>query len=378
MRLAAPFALALFRLLPLLLWAMRRRARPVMMFPGLAIVRPAGRTVRQRLAWLPSALRIAAVAALVIGVARPQTGLGEIRTTANGIAMVTVIDRSASMRETMPYQGETMSRIRAVKRVFKEFVEGDQKNLAGRPEDLIGLVTFARYADTVAPLTRSHEALSKLVDGILLAADRGNEAGTAIGEGLALAAARLKQAEEDIERLAREQATEGPALPKVGESGAVEPAVSEAPEPEFTIKSKIIILMTDGDENTGAISAQQAADLAKQWGIKIYAIGIGSDDNGAFLVNTPMGAMRVQGRGGGVNDQLLKDIARSTGGKYYAATDGESLKAIYADIDSLEKTEIKSTEYTSYSESFWLWAAAGGAALALELVLASTLLRRAP
>jgi len=136
--------------------------------------------------------------------------------------------------------------------------------------------------------------------------------------------------------------------------------------------------MTDGDENVGDISAQQAAELCKQWGIKIYAVGIGSDDGGGTLMNTQMGAFRIQTGRGGVNDQLLKDIAGSTGGKYYAATDGASLKAIYADIDALEKTEIKSTQYTSYSETFWWWAAAGGAALALEMLLASTWLRRSP
>jgi len=374
-RFAAPFALLLLLLIPVVLWATRRRSRPTLSFSGLALIEPAGRSLRQRVTWLPRALRIIAVGTLVVAVARPQTGFGEVRTTANGIAMVTVVDRSASMKEMMPFEGERVSRIRAVKKVFKDFINGDGKDLKGRPEDLIGLVTFARFADTLAPLTRSHDPLTKIVDGILLADERSAEAGTAIGEGVALAAARLKQAEEDIERLAREQATRGPRLPKPDDKA--KPSEDD-PETEFSIKSKIIILMTDGDENVGDISAQQAAELCKQWGIKIYAVGIGSDDGGGTLMNTQMGAFRIQTGRGGVNDQLLKDIAGSTGGKYYAATDGASLKAIYADIDALEKTEIKSTQYTSYSETFWWWAAAGGAALALEMLLASTWLRRSP
>lgn len=379
MRLATPEALALLILVPLVFWAMRGRARPVMLFSGLELVRPAGKTLRQRVAWLPRVLRAAAVIALVVALARPQTGLGEVRTTANGVAMVMVVDRSYSMIDTLPYQGETISRIRAVKRVFKDFVEGDGKNLAGRPEDLIGLVTFAKYADTVAPLTRSHEALSKLVETIQLAGERDIDAGTAIGEGLAIAAARLKQAEEDIERIAREQATQGPTPNQAAENAKPDAnSKPKKPEADFTIKSKIIVLMTDGDENTGEISARQAADLAKQWGIKIYAIGIGDNAGGNLSVRGPFGNMRVAGGFGGFNDQLLKDIAKDTGGKYYAATDGESLKQVYADIDALEKTEIKSTEYTSYRESFWWWAAGGGAALALEMLLAGTLLRRVP
>lgn len=377
MRLAAPEALALLLLVPLILWAMRSRTRPVMMFSGISLLRPAGKTIRQRLAWLPTFLRAVAMTALVVALARPQTGLGEVRTTANGIAMEIVVDRSYSMIDTMPFQGETISRIRAVKKVFKDFVEGDGKTLPGRPEDLIGLVTFAKYADTVAPLTRAHDSLSKLVDTIQLAGERDVDAGTAIGEGLSLAAARLKQAEEDLERIAREEATKGPVATKPGDAEKAEAPTEEKPKSDFTIKSKCVILMTDGDENSGEISAREAAGLCKQWGIKVYAIGIGENNSSGVVMRGGFGNMRMGGFGG-FNDQLLKDVAKSTGGKYFAATDGESLKQIYAEIDSLEKTEIKSVEYTSYDEAFWWWAAAGGAAVFLEMFLSATLLRRVP
>ena len=347
-----PWALALLVLIPpLWWWGGRRRARAALTYSSLGLVDPLRRTLRQRLAWLPSALLALAAATLIVALARPRFGIGEVRITANGIALMMVVDRSASMKLPISMAGVEVQRIDAVKQVFTEFVVGNGSDLQGRPEDLIGLVSFARYADTVCPLVRIHDTLVKLVQSIDLAESQ-YEGGTAIGDGLALAATRLKQAEEDLAKREKNPA-----------------------DPEFTIKSKAIVLLTDGDENAGEMNALDAADLAREWGIKIYVIGIGDERGG--VIDTAMGRVRIQ-RGGGFDESRMKAIAQRTGGEYWRAGDAESLRRIYARIDELEKTEIKSKEYTSYREAFMPWAIAGAGMIAASLALSSTLLRRSP
>jgi Ca-activated chloride channel family protein len=352
MTFGTPWALALIVLVPLLVWwSGRRRARAVVVYSSLGLVVPLGRTWRQRLRWLPVAMLALGMIALIIALARPRYGVGEVRTTANGSALLMVVDRSASMGLPFEFQGQMGRRIDAVKVVFKEFIEGNGRDLAGRPEDLIGLVAFARFADTICPLVRIHETLVQLVEKMELA-DQRWEGGTAIGDGLALGATRLKKAEEDL--LAREKNPQ---------------------DPEFTIKSKAIVLLTDGDENVGDVDARSASEMCEEWGIKIYAIGIG-DDRGGFI-ETPAGRLAVP-RGGGFDEQLMKDITTKTGGRYWRADTGEALRRIYAEIDALEKTEIKSKEFTSYRESFAPWAAAGAGLLAASMFLSATIFRRSP
>ncbi|HBS28959.1 MAG TPA: aerotolerance regulator BatA [Phycisphaerales bacterium] len=348
-----PWALALIALPPLVAWwplRSRARAAGAVAFSSTDLLAPAGRTLRQRLVWLPPVLRALGLALLCVALARPRIGTGEVRTTARGVALMTVIDRSLSMQLPIEYAGQALSRIDVVKRVFKDFVAGDGRDLKGRPEDLIGLVTFSEFADTVCPLTRVHDTLVTLVDGIELA-DQNIEQGTAIGDGMALGAARLKKAEEELQRR------------NAGEA-----------DPEFSIKSKALVLLTDGDENRGEMRARDAAELCREWGIKVYAIGIG-DERG--------GTIRAQGRvipiprGAGFNERLMQAMAERTGGRYWRADDGESLRRVYEEIDALEKTDIVATEYTSYEEAFAPWASAGLTALGLGLLLGFTWLRRA-
>lgn len=345
-----PWALLLILLTPLVAWwPVRARARSSVAYSSVSLLDPAGPTLRQRLVWLPVFLRALGLALLVVALARPRVGIGEVRTTAKGVALMAVVDRSLSMQLPIEYEGRAVSRLDVVKRVFNDFVVGDGKDLGGRPEDLVGLVTFSEFADTVCPLTRVHDTLVTLVDGIELA-DQNIEQGTAIGDGMALAAARLKTAEEELQRR------------NAGET-----------DPAFEIKSKAIVLLTDGDENRGEMRARDAAELCREWGIKVYAIGIG-DERG--------GAIRAQGRvipiprGMGFNEPLMKSIAERTGGRYWRATDGAALRRVYEEIDALEKTDIVSTQYTSYEEAFTPWAVAGLTALGLELILSLTWLRR--
>lgn len=376
MRFENPEAFALLVLIPLALWLGSRRRPPSVRFSSLQLVAPLRPTLRTRLRWLPMVLRVLALIGLVGALARPQLGSGEVRVTAKGIAAMVVVDRSYSMIEPMRYRGEDSSRIGVVKQVFREFVLGNGHDLSGRPQDMIGLVTFARFADTVAPLSRVHDTVAKLVDSINLAEPRGVEAGTAIGEGLALAAARLHRAEEDMARLQKGASTAAPTLPTADESASTK-APPSADEPDFTIKSKVIILLTDGDENMRDIPAPEAAKWCKEWGIRVYAIGIGSDSDGMVTVQSPFGRQRIR-TGAGFNDRLLRQIAENTGGKYFEANNGEALRDVYREIDRLEKTDIQSTEYTNYKEMFTPVALGAAAALAFELLLASTFLRRSP
>lgn len=351
-RLTLPEALALLPLVPALIWwATRRRRRPALIFSSADLFLGVGPSWRQRALWLIPALRAVALVALIVALARPQQGVGTVRTTSRGVAIMAVVDRSASMSLPMSFEGREAPRLDVVKEVFNRFVIGDGRRLKGRPEDLIGLVSFALFPETVCPLVRIHDTLTKLVNAIAFA-DQQFEAGTAIGDGLALAAARLRQAEAD---LAERQAGEA--------------------EPDFTIASKVIILLTDGDENQGEVRAAEAAEACRQWGIRIYAVGIGDDRGG--VVQTPMGAMRLPA-GQGFNEALMKSIAESTGGLYRRATDGESLERIYQEIGTLEKTEVRSVEFTSYRERFVPWAVAGTALLLFEFLLARILLRRVP
>jgi Ca-activated chloride channel family protein len=298
------------------------------------------------------ALRLACLALLTAALARPQETSGHTKTSTEGVAMQLVIDRSGSMREPLDVSGQQVSKIDLVKQVVKDFVSGNGRDLNGRPGDMIGLITFARYADTLAPLSRSHEPLIDAAQRIPLALTRGED-GTAIGDGLALAAARLKHAEEEVAANA----------PKEGKA-------------EFTIKSKAIVLLTDGQNNAGQVSPEEAAKLAKEWGIRVYTIGVGAGERYATMGGI-FGDRKVA-VGSDIDERMLTEIAAMTGGKYWPAENGESLRKAYAEIDALEKTRIDSTEFTSYTERFLPFALGAACLLALELLLANTVLRRSP
>jgi Ca-activated chloride channel family protein len=354
-RFESPLALLLLLTIPVAALLMRRSRRSAVRFSAASLTHGMPRTIRQRVLWVPNLLRCAAIVLLIIAVARPQAGIGEVRTTADGVAMMIVLDRSWSMSETieMPRQGgQPLKRIDVVRQVLRSFLEGDDKQLDGRTKDLIGLVTFGRYAETVCPLVHQHSGLIDLADRVELANPNGPGAGTAIGEGLALAAARLKKAEEDL--AARNE---------------------DDDDPEFEIKSKVIVLLTDGDENITEIPAMQAAGFCAEWGIKVYAIGIGG--GGGRTVNTPRGRVR-RGPRYPFDEHTLRAIAKRTGGEMFAAEDSQTLLKVYERIDELEKTEIESTEFTRYRELFAGFAGSGGALLVFEMFLTLTLLRRSP
>jgi len=359
MTFATPWAFLLLLFLPLLIYRYFSRSSfglrtGKVLFPSVKSVAASGSSLRTRIIHLPFILRLITLILLTVALARPQEGMERIYDLSRGVAMEIVLDRSSSMNAEMIFAGQQLNRLEVAKSVLLEFVQGNKSDLPGRPSDLIGLITFARYPDTACPLTLAHGALASFVEPIALVS-RKQEDGTAIGDALALAAARLQKAEQTIKQQA---------------------ITDETGTPSYEIKSKIIILLTDGEQTAGKRSPREAAELAKKWGIKIYAIGIGGRES-LLRVPTLFGTQVIQ-RGPGVDKETLADLARETGGIFRMAEDGDSLRNIYAEIDGLEKSEIESVRYVDYKEQFMPFALGGLILLALEILLRTTWLRRMP
>ncbi len=350
----APWALALL-IVPLALLFIRARRLPAVPLPAQSVAAQLPKSIRQRLLWLPRVLLLLAMAAGTIALARPQLGEGKVLTSTEAVAIELVIDRSGSMALPMPIDGQELSRLDVVRRVVGDFLLGDGKGtsggLGGRAADIIGLIQFGTYADTLCPLVRDHKALNMLVDAMRPAQSRA-EGQTAIGDGLALAAARLHTAEQDLQSRHNELAGD-----------------------DFHIKSKVVILLTDGDNNAGTHDPIESAKLAAQWGIKVYTIGIGSDSY--QIMRTPLGDQRIPVKAD-VDEKTLKAIADATGAKYFRAMDGRALREVYTEIDRLEKSSIKTIDYTDYSELFKPVALTALALLGLHTLLSATWLRRSP
>ncbi len=319
--------LALLPAIVLPFFAARRRARPAAKFSSVAPLAGAPRTARQALARLLPFLRVAGLVLLVVALARPQQGREEFRVRADGISIAMAIDRSGSMAamDFKDDEGRPVERIDAVKRVFRSFVAGDGK-LQGRPDDWIGLVAFGGFAESRCPLTLDHDALLETLKDVKRAGigvDPGiaardpqfarEDGQTAIGDGLALAVERVKDAKT---------------------------------------KSRIVILLSDGDQTAGALSPEEGAELAKAAGVKVYTIGIGSNGPAPFLVEDGFGRRFTEQHMVTMNEGALKQIAASTGGRYFNARDSDALKNVYEEIDALERTTTEGVVYTQYRELF--------------------------
>jgi len=353
MRFAFPWAfLALFFIIPYVYNQIKGRRTSTLTYSSIAIFNSDNRSWRQRLHHFPLFLRIMALILLIIGLARPQQGLEKIQDISHGIAIEVVIDRSSSMGETMDFDGTGISRLEAVKKILSEFISGNNDELTGRPHDLIGMVSFARFPETSCPLTLAHDAVDELAKDIQLV-NRRDEDGTSIGDGLGLAVARLQKAEETLARMQQKNPS----------------------DTLYQIKSKIIILLTDGVNNRGNLTPSEAAELAEKWGIKIYPIGIGSQADtggvGSFF-------SRIQRLGRGVDQKTLAMLAEKTGGIFRMASDADNLRGIYREIDQLEKSEIEYIRFIDYREFFLPFVQAALALVLLEYFLRSTLFRKIP
>lgn len=276
---------------------------------------------RAYLIYVPFALRVATIVLLSIALARPQLSNRWQSESTEGIDIMMALDVSGTML------GEDFkpNRLEAAKAVATDFV-------IARPNDQIGLVVFAGESFTQCPLTTDHAVLVNLFQAVKFGMI---EDGTAIGLGLANAVNRMKDSHT---------------------------------------KSKVIILLTDGSNNRGEIDPQTAAEIAKTYGIRVYAIGVGSYGKVRVPIQTPYGT-QYGTMDSEFDEQTLRNIAQTTGGEYFRATDNSSLKAIYNQIDQLEKTKIRVREYSKRTENFapFLWAAL--ACLLLEIILRCFVLR---
>ena len=341
MRLALPWALLLLLpVLKMILDHFRGSGGAALGFSSLAAFGQVPRTLRQRCIPLLFWLRALALIFLVVALARPQRRDLEQGIPKEGIAIELVVDVSSSMDISMPFEDSTMSRMEVTKKVVEQFA-------ADRPDDLVGLITFARYADTICPLTLSHDALLYFIQGLEIES-RPNEDGTAFGDALALAAARLKTAEE-----------------RYGEEKS-----------SYTIQSKVIILLTDGNNNCGRHLPMEGAALAEHWGIRVHTVAI-TDPPELKTIQTPAGPVQVEEEPL-VQERILRKMAETTGGIYRRATDEASLRDIYAEINAMETSEIESERYQTFTDIFQPFAAAGLLLLVLHILLSSTWLRRIP
>jgi Ca-activated chloride channel family protein len=352
-RLADPLWLAaLVAAAAALALATRRRRRATVLYSSVALLRGAPVTLAQRARRLLPWLRFAALALVTVGLARPQQGMEEFRVRTEGIAIVMAIDQSGSMQALdFANGGLKPNRLDVVKQVFREFVEG-KGALKGRPDDKIGLVAFGGFASDRCPLTLDHGALLQVLDGVKIPepvvdangapvneALYREELSTAIGDALALACDRLK----------------------------------DAPD-----KSKVLILLSDGGNDAGVIDPIEAAKAAQALGIRIHTIGVGSNGPVPFPVQDRFGTVHLVTRVVEMDEKLMREIAETTGGRYFSAADAASLEHVYEDIDRLEKTKSEGVLYTEYRELYrWLLFPALGL-LVLELLLTATRLRTLP
>lgn len=280
--------------------------------------------LRERLRDIPAGLRLFALALFIVALARPQSVSSRENVSAEGIDIVLLIDISGSMLA----EDFTPNRMEAAKQVADEFIDG-------RASDRIGLVIFSAESFTQCPLTTDYPVLKSLLKEVKsgMIAD-----GTAIGLALANGVNRLKDSKS---------------------------------------KSRVMILLTDGVNNRGEIDPITAAKIAATYGIRVYTVGVGAQGEAPYPVETPFGIQRRL-IPADLDEKTLMGIADMTGGKYYRATDNKKLKAIYKEIDQLERTRIEVTAYKRYSERFYNWLLLGLVVLFFEVSLSSTFLRKIP
>lgn len=353
-----PLAFLLVLILPILIWlSLHKKNTAALRFSSLDIMASSKPSWRIRLRPALLALRILCLLLLIVAIARPRHGTKKTIIATEGVAIELLVDCSGSMADPMDYFGKQTTKLEAVKKVVADFVKGDSSQLKGRPSDLIGLITYATYPETLCPLVHSHDILLEFLKNAQPIQHRqlGN---TAIGDALALAASRLYTAETELKDQTKKHSS------KSQNNAAVD---------TFKIKSKVIILLTDGMQNAGQYQPMEAAELAKKWGIKIYAIGVASD----MYQNTFFGKQLIPASQQ-INEPLLNAVAQSTGGQYFHAQNAQALKQIYETIDSLEKSTVESVQYTQYAEKFAPFANAALIILVLEILASSTILRKIP
>jgi Ca-activated chloride channel family protein len=332
MSFAHPYFLLLLLLLPILAWLKGRRgAAPAFVYSSVKLVEGLGGVKRSRAGALLAALRWAALALFIIALAQPRLTRSTTEVKASGVDIVVALDLSGSMiSEDFVVNGQRVNRFNMARAVLGNFIDK-------RPNDRIGLVLFASQAYIATPLTLDHDFLHENLDRLEIGAIDQNS--TAIGDGLGTAINRLR---------------------------------------DLKAKSKIVILVTDGQNNAGKLDPLLAAEAAAALKIKVYTVGIG--ERGTAPMPVFMGGQKVgyQNVPVDVDEETLQKIADKTGGKYYRADNAKKFQQIYDEIDKLEKTEATINKYTQFKELCAWFIAAGAALLLLEIALDQTIFRRLP
>jgi Ca-activated chloride channel family protein len=321
----------LILLIPYIAWYILRRKKtePSLQISTTRMYLNAPKTWKNYMMHAPFLLRIITIIMIILILARPQTTDNWQNSEIEGIDIMLAMDVSTSMlaEDLRP------NRIEAAKEVATEFING-------RPNDNIGLTIFAGEAFTQCPLTVDHAVLLNLFNGIKCdIAQKGLiEDGTAIGMGVANAVSRLKDSKA---------------------------------------KSKVIILLTDGSNNRGDISPSTAADIAKQFGIRVYTIGVGTNGTAPYPMPTYAGVQYVNVPVE-IDEKTLTEIAGATDGNYFRATSTDKLKAVYKEIDQLEKTKLNVKEFSTREEEYQIFAIIAFICILLEIILRNTLLKKIP
>jgi Ca-activated chloride channel family protein len=327
-----PYLLLLLLLLPLVAWLRGKRGRPpAFVYSSTQLVRGILNVTKSRTGGFLTALRWLTLALCIVAIAQPRLTKSETKVTASGVDIVVAIDMSGSMQsEDFEINGQPANRLVMAKDVLKKFIEK-------RPSDRIGLVAFATQAYIAAPMTLDHDFLLQNLERLEIGTI--DESQTAIGSGLSTAINRLR---------------------------------------DLKSKSKIVILMTDGQNNAGKIEPLTAAEAAQTLNVKVYTIGVGT--RGMGKVPVFMGGRKVGYRPQPVDidEDTLQKIANMTKGKYYRADNTEKFKNIYAEIDKLERTEAEVKKFSHHQELFAWLISPGLALLLLETLLRHTVFRRLP
>jgi Ca-activated chloride channel family protein len=330
MRFQSPWFLLLLAVIPLMGWyGLRRFASSQIRFSSLHVLgqlkTPKTLLWRRALVFV----RCAALGLFILALARPQSGIKSTEISTEGVDIMLCLDTSGSM-QALDFKENRLRvpRLDVVKRVVNMFIKG-------RKNDRIGMVVFGQEAFTQCPLTLDYGVLISFLEKVEIGMAGDS---TAIGSALAVCVKRLK---------------------------------------DLQSKSKVIILLTDGRHNAGSITPATAADIAKSFSIKIHTIGVGTEGEAPFLINSVLGQQYVYQKVD-LDEDTLKDVAARTGGKYFRATNTEALEDIYQQIDAMEKTEVTTKDYMEYDELFGWLLIPGLALLLLEIVLANTRLRTIP
>jgi len=319
-----PFVIAVYR------WWRHKQPSASFRFSSTALLSGIESTWKTRFAFVPSVFRLTAIVLFLVALAGPQTVLEESTVTTEGIDIILAVDCSGSMAaEDFTINGQRMNRLDVIKNVVQEFI-------AGRHNDRIGFIAFSAKAYTVCPLTTDYTWLNTNLARVRLGM---MQDGTAIGAAIASAGGRLKNSKA---------------------------------------KSRVIIVLTDGINNAGSIDPLTAAHAAQAMGIKVYTIGAGTKGVAPFPVHDFFGQTVYQNVQIDIDEKTMTEIARLTGGQYFRATDTDSLRKIYKEIDRLEKTQIEEKGYKEYKELFVYFLAAALVFLLLEIILANTIFLKIP